>query len=129
MKDFRFGLQEAMLLFLILIFMITVIKIVHTITWMIMASASFYILYAGIFGVFDVYLVISMLLLFVETVVLVLNSWTCPLTPMAQKYTIDRRDNFDIYLPLWLAKYNKVIFGAIFVAGIILVAWRWLVNI
>jgi hypothetical protein len=23
----------------------------------------------------------------------------------------DRADNFDIYLPVWLARHNKVIFG------------------
>ncbi len=31
----------------------------------------------------------------------------------------DRRDNFDIYLPLWLARYNKLIFGWLFVAGLL----------
>ena len=37
-----------------------------------------------------------------------------------------RQDNFDIYLPLWLARYNKLIFGAIYLAGIAytLVLWR-----
>jgi hypothetical protein len=33
------------------------------------------------------------------------------LTNVAARYTNDRRDNFDIVLPLWLARYNKIIFG------------------
>lgn len=97
--------------------MIIIIKIVHTIIWVIMASASLYIFYAGMMGVFDVILMISIVLLFIETTVLVLNRWTCPLTPIAGKYTTDRRDNFDIYLPLWIARYSKTIFGTIFVTG------------
>ena len=40
-----------------------------------------------------------------------------PLTAWAARYTTDRRDNFDIYLPLWLARHNKSIFGALYVAG------------
>jgi hypothetical protein len=34
-----------------------------------------------------------------ETVVLVLNGWRCPFTGVAARYTDDRRDNFDIFLP------------------------------
>ena len=55
----------------------------------------------------------------VEVLVLVLNGWRCPLTAIAARYTADRSENFDIYLPAWLAKYNKAIFGALFVAGLL----------
>ena len=33
---------------------------------------------------------------------LVVNRWRCPLTSAAERYTTDRRANFDIYLPEWL---------------------------
>jgi hypothetical protein len=45
----------------------------------------------------------------VEVVVLALNNLRCPLTGVAARYTEDRRDNFDIYLPLLLAHYNKLV--------------------
>jgi len=61
----------------------------------------------------------------VEILVLVLNGWQCPLTRVAARYTDDRRDNFDIYLPEWLARYNKTIFGSFFVAGVVIVFVRW----
>jgi len=35
------------------------------------------------------------------------------------------RDNFDIYLPLWLARRNKVVFGALYAFGLLTVAARW----
>ena len=49
----------------------------------------------------------------------------CPMTAVAARYTTDRADNFDIYLPLWLARYNKHIFGGLFVAGLVFSAWQW----
>jgi hypothetical protein len=54
----------------------------------------------------------------VEGIVLVANGWRCPLTDIAARYTDDRRDNFDIYLPLWLARHNKAIFTTIFVFAV-----------
>jgi hypothetical protein len=61
----------------------------------------------------------------VECLVLALNRGRCPLTDLAGRYTTERADNFDIYLPLWLARYNKAIFGVLFVAGVLFVLTRW----
>ncbi len=61
-----------------------------------------------------------------EVVVLAINRWRCPLTPIAARYTEDRRANFDIYLPEWLARYNKAIFGPLYFAGVVLLVVRWM---
>ncbi len=106
--------------------MIKLIKFIHTVIWVIMAAASFYILYAALTNTFNLLLYFSVFLLVMETLVLLLNKWTCPLTPLAKKHTSDRRENFDIYLPNWLAKYNKIIFGFIFILGIIMVIFNWI---
>jgi len=37
-----------------------------------------------------------------------------------------RCENFDIYLPLWLARHNKRIFGTLFVLSELFVAVRWI---
>ena len=60
-----------------------------------------------------------------EVIVLLANRLRCPLTGIAARYTQDRRDNFDIYLPLWLARYNKHIFGMLFAAGIFYTVMVW----
>jgi succinate dehydrogenase hydrophobic anchor subunit len=65
-------------------------------------------------------------IMLVEVAVLALNGMRCPLTDLAARFTDDRRANFDIYLPLWLAANNKRIFGSVFVAGLVLAAVRWL---
>ena len=49
-----------------------------------------------------------------EVGVLLLNRMRCPLTTIAARYTDDRADNFDIFLPRWLARHNQRIFGTLF---------------
>ena len=63
---------------------------------------------------------------FVEVAILALNHMKCPLTAVAARYTEDRSDNFDIYLPLWLARYNKQIFGTLFLVGGLVSLWAWI---
>ncbi|MDH3223814.1 MAG: hypothetical protein OEO23_08860 [Gemmatimonadota bacterium] len=65
-------------------------------------------------------------IVFVEVVILAFNEWRCPLTPIAARYTANRGDNFDIFLPEWLARYNKEIFGMLYFGGLIVVLYRWL---
>ena len=50
----------------------------------------------------------------------------CPLTNFAARYAHERTDNFDIYLPVWLARHNKSIFGFQFVMGELILIWRWI---
>lgn len=85
-----------------------------------MVSAIFYILYAGIFNIRNDFLWFSIDLITFEGIVLLINKGTCPLTPIARKFSTETKDNFDIYLPNWLAKYNKIIFSSIFIIGILL---------
>lgn len=93
-----------------------------------MASAVFYVFYAGITKTFGLMLWLSIGLVMLETVVLLINKWRCSLTPIAMKYTSDRQENFDIYLPEWLAKHNKMIFSIIFTSGLILVVRNLLIS-
>ncbi len=100
------------------------VKVAHTVVWTFFAGCIFAIPVFALRG--DVRRAAVFIgVVFVEVLVLVLNRWRCPLTPVAARYTEDRRDNFDIYLPEWLARHNKVIFGALYVAGIILTLARW----
>jgi hypothetical protein len=61
-----------------------------------------------------------------EVGVLALNRMRCPLTGVAAPYTNDRRANFDIYLPEWLARNNKAIFGTIYALATLFLLLRWL---
>ena len=53
-------------------------------------------------------------------------AYTVVWAALAARYTDDRRANFDIYLPVWLARYNKHVFGPLYVAGVVFAAVRCL---
>ncbi len=101
-----------------------VIKTIHTLVWAIMASAIFYVLYVGISGEKQGLVWSAIGLIVLETGVLLINRWRCPLSDIAARYTEAQNDNFDIYLPEWLARYNKTIFGTLFGIGLLLVLLR-----
>ncbi|MDZ7363315.1 MAG: hypothetical protein ONB46_21735 [candidate division KSB1 bacterium] len=46
------------------------------------------------------------------------------MTLIAAKYTEQRADNFDIFLPNWLARNNKLIFSLIWLLGVAIVIYR-----
>lgn len=100
------------------------IKVAHTIAWAFFAGC---ILAIPVASWRDEHRIAAWLcaIVMVEVVVLVLNRWRCPLTEVAARYTDDRRDNFDIYLPLWLARHNKSIFGTLYFAAVVFAIARW----
>ena len=60
-----------------------------------------------------------------EVLVLAVNGWRGPMTSVAGRFTAERRENFDIYLPVLLAKHNKLIFGALYVVGVTFALVQW----
>jgi hypothetical protein len=100
------------------------IKLLHTAIWSVMAASVLALPWLGWFGKFRWAFGLTLLIVG-ECLVLAVNGGRCPLTDVAARYTDDRACNFDIYLPLWLACSNKSIFGSLFVAGELVVLWRW----
>ncbi len=105
--------------------MLMAIKVVHTIVWTFFVACIVAIPIASCLGN-QTAAGWFIGIVFLEVVVLLINRWHCPLTPMAARYTGDRRDNFDIYLPEWLARHNKLIFGVLYVAGIVFTVATWM---
>jgi hypothetical protein len=101
--------------------MLKLLKTLHTVIWVIMTSSNFLAFYFAYIGRFDAWFWVPFCLIAFECVVIVINGWHCPITPFAAKYTQDRKPNFDIYLPEWLAKYNVRIFGALIALEILIV--------
>lgn len=100
------------------------VKVIHTVAWAFFAGCIVAIPVSAWHGRFGTAAAL-IAIVFVEIFVLFANQWRCPLTDVAARYTDDRAANFDIYLPLWLARYNKAIFGSLFVASILYTLARW----
>ena len=100
------------------------IKVIHTIVWAFFAGS---IVAIPVLAWLEDYpaALLFIAIVFVEVVILVINGMRCPLTGVAARYTDDRHDNFDIYLPEWLARHNKVVFGLLYGLGIVFTIARW----
>jgi hypothetical protein len=104
------------------------IKLLHTAVWLFFAGCIVAIPIAGARHQFRWAAVWTGLVL-VECAILGVNRGRCPLTDLAGRYTDERTDNFDIYLPLWLARHNKTIFGTLFVVGGLFALGLWLFSL
>ena len=77
------------------------IKILHTVVWVFFVVAILYVLYSGISDKITLFTWIAIASVVVEGIVLLINKWRCPLTPIAEKYTDNPVVGFDIFLPSW----------------------------
>ena len=103
---------------------LTTIKIIHTIIWIFFNVVLFYMAYAVIVNKIDMLVWIGVALILLEGIVLLIFKKMCPLTIIARKYSDLTKDNFDIYLPNWLAKYNKLIYTTFFIIIVCGIVYR-----
>lgn len=104
--------------------MLTWIKLLHTAVWAFFVACIVLLPVAAHAGRFGWAAGLAGFVL-LEVLVLAANRWRCPLTGVAARHTADRRDNFDIFLPVWLARHNKTIFGSLFLAGLAYAVLQW----
>jgi hypothetical protein len=107
--------------------MLIAIKLLHTVVWALLAGCILALPVVAWKHRFGAAALLTLIIV-VECGILALNGGRCPLTDLAARFTSARADNFDIYLPLWLARHNKTIFGTLFVVSEVFVVWRWLAR-
>lgn len=100
------------------------LKLGHTIVWAFFAGCTIAIPVASARGrhraAFSLAAVVA-----VEVVTIIANKGRCPLSPLAARFTDDRRPGFDICIPAWLAERNTLIFGMLYSSGLGFALWRW----
>ncbi len=107
---------------------LTHIKIIHTLIWIFFNIVIFYLLYAVITNKIDKWIWICLGLILLEGLVLLLFKNVCPVTIIARKYSDSTNDNFDIYLPNWLARHNKALYSSIVLAVVAILIYRLVTN-
>lgn len=105
---------------------LAVIKSAHTVIWVFFNGVIGYMLYAVLTNKLDYLLWICYGLVATEGLVLLIFRWCCPLTILARRYSTSTKDNFDIYLPEWLAKHTKRIYTTITFIILFLTIYRLL---
>jgi hypothetical protein len=101
------------------------VKVVHTVVWVFFVACILAVPITAGLHRFKLSVVFAGLVL-MECLVLAVNRCRCPLTDVAVRYAPEDSPNFDIYLPRAVAKYNKQIFGTIFVLGGLFALAEWL---
>jgi hypothetical protein len=94
----------------------------------VLAPIVLYVLWSGITGNITIYSWLAVLTIVAEGLVLLMFKGSCPLTVVAKRYSNSTKDNFDIFLPNWLAKYNKTIFTSLYIVGLLLMLYRELMK-
>lgn len=105
---------------------LTLIKIIHTAIWVFFNVVIFYLLYAVLTDVIDKWVWICLGAIAGEGLVLLIFKNICPVTLWARNYSTSKSDNFDIYLPNWLARYNKLIYSTIVTVIVVILTYRLL---
>lgn len=107
---------------------LTLIKLIHTLIWLGFNAVIGYLLFAVIANRIDIWAWVAIGLIVLEGLVLLAFGNQCPLTVLARRYSSSTKHNFDIFLPEWLAKYNKHIYSVIFLIGIAILVYQLATN-
>ncbi len=103
---------------------LVLVKLLHTVIWVFFNVVIFYLLYAVIQNKIDIWVWVCLGLIALEVIILLIFRSVCPVTLLAERYSNSDRANFDIYLPHWLAKYNKRIYTVIVLIALVILVYR-----
>jgi len=96
--------------------------------WVFYNVVIFYLLYAVLTNKINKWVWISIGLVLLEAIVLLVFKMKCPLTVVARKYSDSTKDNFDIYIPNWLARNNKLIYTSLFIIAVLVLVYQLSFN-
>jgi len=102
------------------------VRTVHTIIYLVMAGATFVLLYGGITGHEGPWLWMALGLLVLESAVYLANGFACPLSALARRYGATTGYVFDTFLPERATRYTFRFFGTLMAIGLALLALRWI---
>jgi len=103
---------------------LAIVRIVHTVIWVVMAGSTLAVLVAGLFGLSGMWLWVALVLIAGEVVVFVGNGMRCPLTTLAVQYGAERGYAFDTLLPERFTRHTFRFFGAMLAIGLLLLLAR-----
>ena len=96
-------------------------KLVHTLIFFFASGCIVYVVYCGIVGKTNRYLIASLCIVFAIGVIYAINGFECPLTTIVNQLA-GRRDVPDIFFPDWFANKIMPVSTVIYIIGMSLVA-------
>jgi hypothetical protein len=105
---------------------LSIIRATHTAIYLVMATSTLILVYAGMTGRTGWWLWTALGLLTIETVVFLGNGLKCPLTALAVRHGATTGRVFDTFLPERATRYTFRFFGTLMVLGLIMLLLRWI---
>lgn len=105
---------------------LSVVRALHTAIYVVMASATLVVLYAGATGAAGLWLWMALGLVLLEAVVFGLSGMRCPLTAVAVRYGATRDGAYDTFFPERMTRHTLTVFGPLMGLGVGLLLIRWI---
>jgi hypothetical protein len=102
---------------------LALVRALHTVIYVVMASAVFVVLFAGVTGRQGPWLWIALGLVAVESVVFAAAGLRCPLTAVVARYSGGATVS-DTFFPARLTRHTFRVFGPLILLGVALLLWR-----
>jgi hypothetical protein len=99
-------------------------KLVHTLIFWVLSLCVAYALFSGVADRITMWTWVAVGLLLVESVVLAVSGWTCPLTILAERRGAVRGSVTDIFLPRWFADRIFPICGTLYGIALLIIVLR-----
>ncbi len=108
--------------------LLTFIKLLHTIVFLVMSAAILFLLYCGLTGNITRWTALAFALVMVEVFVYVGNGLRCPLKIIADGLTPAGQPMSDIYLPRWIADRVVAVSTPTLVIACLLIGLQLILN-
>jgi hypothetical protein len=100
------------------------IKVVHTVIFWILSLCVVHALFSAVAGRITAWTWAAVGVVMVESVVLMMSGWTCPLTRLAERHGATDGSVADLFLPKWLADRIFPVCGTSYVVAVVIIVWR-----
>ena len=100
------------------------VKLVHTVIFWILSLCVVYALVSGLADRITTWTWVAVGLVLIESVVLALSGWTCPLTVLAERLGDGHGSVADIFLPTWLADRIFPVCGTTYAIALVVLLVR-----
>ena len=105
------------------------IRTVHTVIYVLMASAVLYVFTAGLLGFFNGVVVLALLVVGIEVIIFTMNGCMCPLTALAIRYGATKGYAFETWLPEKATRFTFRFFGVVLALGLLLLLGRLFISL
>lgn len=101
------------------------VRAVHTLIYVVMATATVVVLFAGVTGAAGPWLWVALALVLLEAAVFIGCGMRCPLTAVAVRYGATKEGAYDTFFPERITRHTLRVFGPMMAVGVALILIRW----